>query len=377
MSLLRCPLDCARLMAVTTALALTPAYALKDEVVIRSPEPGEVRTVVTGQGEAASVAFPDGPASMTPLWLVGMVDLRWTCADSKAVSLEVKTGKGPDAKPQSFELLRKHNLQGGSTRTVLYLWEASAVKAACAKDGEARVDSVPVSLTLRCKSGRVLEHTQVIPLQAECRPSTPSQEAVTGLTGSEMERNRGVYQLMLSKFSRQEPDPSPDELRLGGKSTLEFSRVRPGGFVPEVQSLRVVRLDEKGQVAERFPPVRLSGSGDDAEFVPRLTFTPKAAGPVRFALEAGYADGSWLLSRPAEVQVLTPAQVAAKAAKEVSGTRRMAFFKELEAQMGQLKCGPELVEWLEKQPVIEDAGFTEGNVWYTFTDEVTGVAHCH
>ncbi len=364
-------------MAVATVLALTPAYALKDEVLIRSPEPGEVRTVVTGQGEAASVAFPDGPASMTPRWLVAMVDLRWTCSDSKAVDLEVKTGKGPDAKPRAFELLRKHNLQGGSTRAELYLWEVSAVKAACAKDGEARVDSVPVSLTLRCKSGRVITQEQVIPLQAECRPSAPSEEAVTGLTGSEVERNRGVYQLMLSKFSRQEPDPTPDELHLGRKSTVEFSRVRPGGWVPELQSLRVVRLDEKGQVAERFPPVRLSGRGDDAEFAPRHTFTPKAAGPVRFALEAGYADGSWLLSQPAEVQVLTPAQVAAKAANEVSATRRMAFLKELEARMGELECGPELADWLEKQPVIKDAGVSGGNVWYSFTDGVMGVAHCH
>jgi hypothetical protein len=54
------------------------------------------------------------------------------------------------------------------------------VKAACAKGGEVLVDSVPVNLALRCESGRVIKNRQVLPLQVDCKPSAPSQEAVTG-----------------------------------------------------------------------------------------------------------------------------------------------------------------------------------------------------
>ncbi|PTL76985.1 hypothetical protein [Vitiosangium sp. GDMCC 1.1324] len=377
MTLLQRPRALAWPLTVVTTLSLTPAYALTNELTLRSPEPKEVRTVVTGRGEAASVAYPDGPASMTPRWLVAAVDIHWTCSDSKAVGLEVKTGKGPNSRPQTFELLRKHNLYGASTRMELYLWEVSAVKEACAKDGEVSVDSVPVSLTLRCQSGQVLERKQVIPLQVDCRPSAPSAEAVTGLTGSEVERDRGVFQQMLSKFSHEEPAPFPRELRLGQKSTLQFTRLLRRVWSPEIQTLRVVQLDKNGQVAERFPPVPLSGNPDDPEFNPQHTFTPNAAGPIRFALEVEYADSSRLLSQPAEVQVLTASQEAARAAKEVSESRRMQFFKDLASQKGPLGCSPELVDWLKKQPVIEDAGLGEKNVWYRFTDEVVGVVHCH
>lgn len=110
---------------------------------------------------------------MTPRWIVANVLVGWMCTGGKAVELEVKTDKGPGSTPRTFELLRKYGLSGASTPLELYLWEVSRVKAACAKDGEARVDSVTVNLSLRCESGQVIKNKQVIPLPVDCQPSTP------------------------------------------------------------------------------------------------------------------------------------------------------------------------------------------------------------
>lgn len=363
-------------IAVFALLFLTPVYALQEELVIYSPESGDVRTVVTGRGATASVAVPEGPASMTPRWITVQASLRWTCPDNPAVSLEVRTARGPSAKPRT-EPLRTYNLQGGTSEMELYLWEVSEVKAACDKEGEVRLNSVPVKLSLRCQDGRILTHEQSLSLAVRCRPSAPSEEAVTGLTGSERERQQGNTLMMLSKFSQLEPDPSPRELSLGKRGTLEFSRVSRRGWAPELQSLRVVRLDAAGKVVEHFPPVPLTGVKDDAEFNPRLTLTPGTAGTLRYALEAEYPDGSRLLSQPAEVQVLTPEQEAAKEAKKLSPTQRMTFFQGLQSQMEQLDCGPALVDWLKKQPVIEDAGTAPGGLWYRFSDGLPGIVHCH
>ncbi|WNG37971.1 hypothetical protein F0U61_33050 [Archangium violaceum] len=365
-------------MVLATSLSIPPAHARENVLVIRSPEPDAVQTVVTGQGPAASVAMPDGPASMTPRWLVARADLRWTCPDSKAVALEVKTDKGPNARPRTFELLRTHGLHGASTQMELYLWEVSAVKAACASEGEVHVDSVPVKLTLRCEDGQVFQHQQVIPLQARCRPLAPSEEAVTGLTGSENERDRGSYQQMLGKFALMTPDLSPSELSLGKKGTLEFSDVLRRAWTPEFQALRVVKLGAKGEILERQPPVPLSGDPEDPVFAPRLTLTPRKAETLRFALEAEYPDGSRLISQPAEVRVLTPKQQAAQAARVIPPARRMQFLEELQKQMGALDCGPVLIEWIQKQPVIEDAGLSkDSGLWYRFSDGQMGIVHCH
>ena len=366
-------------MALCALLFLTPVYARDAALVIRSPESGEVQTVVTGRGAEASVAVPDGPASMTPLWIAAQTDLRWDCSDSLAVSLEVRTGKGPSSTPHTVELLHTHHLQGGETQLELYLWEIPEVKAACDRDGEVRLNSVPVKLSLRCQSGRVFTHEQVIPLGVRCRPSAPSEEAVTGLTGSEESRHQGNFDVMLAKFSRLTPDPTPTELSLGKRATLEFSRVLRRAWAPEFQTLRVVRLDAGGKVVERFPAVPQTGDGDkdDPAFDPKLTLTPKTAGTLRFALEAEYLDHSRLVSQPADIPVLTPEQEAAKEAKRLSGPQRMQFFQALQEQMQQLDCGQALVDWIKKQPVIEDAGGSPGGLWYRFTDGLPGIVHCH
>ncbi|OJH42350.1 hypothetical protein BON30_03865 [Cystobacter ferrugineus] len=61
-------------MVLATSLSIPPAHARENALVIRSPEPDAVQTVVTGHGPAASVAMPDGPASMTPRWLVARAE---------------------------------------------------------------------------------------------------------------------------------------------------------------------------------------------------------------------------------------------------------------------------------------------------------------
>jgi hypothetical protein len=370
-------------LVLVTALVLSPAAAPADTepgtLHIESPRSGDIETTVTGRGAAASVAVPDAPAAMTPRWIVSGTRIDWTCPDSNAVKLVVRTGRGPSATPHTFDL-RPYTVHGASSELDLYLWEVSAVKAACTRDGEARVDSVPVKLTLRCENGQEMKHTQVLALQAHCRPSAPSEEAVTGLTGTEDRREQGLMSTSLDKFSQKTIDPDPLELSLGREGTVEFSNV-PRQTRPEIQSLRVVRLGAGDKVVQRYPPARLSDDPERSWFEPRLTLTPRSAGPLRFALEAEYPDGSRLLSKPAELQVLTAAQEAAqKAAQEarrVAPEQRMAFLDELMKRMGDSGCGQALVDWMKAQPVIQDAGNLQVNLWYRFTDGLSGIVSCH
>ena len=136
-------------LALAAALVLPPAATLAatepGTLHIESPGSGDIETTVTGRGAAASVAVPDAPAAMTPRWIVSGARIDWYCPDSNAVKLVVRTGRGPSAPPRTFDL-RPRPIQGATSELDLYLWEVSAVKAACTRDGEVRVESVPVRL---------------------------------------------------------------------------------------------------------------------------------------------------------------------------------------------------------------------------------------
>jgi hypothetical protein len=364
-------------LLLSCLLPLHAALATDDALFLKSPSDAEVVTEVTGQGEDRGVSWPEGPAAMTPLWLVAQGYIRWACEDGHAVRLEVRAGRGPDARARSIDLSR-HQLYGGFSEVPLYLWEVAEVKAACKEPGDVRVDSVPVHLTLECPKGRLQRATRSVALQVRCRPSEPSREAVTGVAGSESQREEGPNILnMLPKFAHHRVSLSGTWLLVGQRQTLELGRVGPQ--LPALQGLRVVRLDAAGKVVERFAPERLLDAGtDEARYEPRVTLTPKEAGTLRLALEAEYPDGSRMLSAPAEVRVETRKQRAEREARRPTSQQRLAVLKAVEERMkANRQCGAELVAWLKQLPHVEDAGDNGHNAWLRFTDGIPLVISCH
>ncbi|XXF80776.1 hypothetical protein P2318_13765 [Myxococcaceae bacterium GXIMD 01537] len=364
-------------LCMSGVLLGTPALAVDEELRLSSPEPGEVRTEVTGQGAQTGIAWPDGPAAMTPRWFVADAEVTWACAKGPALRLEVRTERGPDSKPRAFNL-RADKRFGGTSQVPLYLWPVEDVKAACAKDGEARVESTPVHLTLQCPGGRRVTRTQTVALQARCRPSEPSREAVTGISGSETERPDSPSTVnALPKFAHVEPSPDPATLLVGKRVTVKLGSAWP--LTPAVRSLRPVQLDEAGKVLERHEPCRLvtEGGGGLVRCEPRVTLTPQQAGTLRFAFEAEYPDGSRLLSASAPVTVETPQARAAEEARAPTPEQRKAVMDAVTQKLATRTCGPDLVPWLKQQPHVEDAGGNSHNLWLRFSDGEPFVISCH
>ncbi len=362
-------------LLLSCLLPLHAALATDDALFLKSPSDAEVVTEVTGQGEDRGVSWPEGPAAMTPLWLVAQGYIRWACEDGHAVRLEVRAGRGPDARARSIDLSR-HQLYGGFSEVPLYLWEVAEVKAACKEPGDVRVDSVPVHLTLECPMGRLQRATRSVALQVRCRPSEPSQAEVTGISGSEMDRETpsGIM-VSLSKFAHTEPWADTEVVNVGQRQKLKLGRVcRP---VPELRALRVVRLEGAETVVERFPPSRLLGRGTDEEcYEPQVTLTPKEAGPLQFAYEAEYFDGSRLLSKPVWVEAESARERAARKALELTPEQRHSVMKALDEKLATTGCGPELVKWLKEQPYVKDAGGKGSNYWLNFRDGMPLIITC-
>ncbi len=370
----RLPLFC-----LSSLLLALPASAQQEDappqpLVIRSPGAGEVTTVVTGAER--SIGWPEGPAAMTPLWLVARTSIDWLCENGPAVRLEVKTDAGPREAASRTVDLRRQKMNNGTSEVELYLWEQAAVKAACAKDGEVSLASAPVRLTLHCPGGKRFEKTQTLPLQVRCRPSEPSQAEVTGISGSEMDRETpsGIM-VSLSKFAHTEPWADTEVVNVGQRQKLKLGRVcRP---VPELRALRVVRLEGAETVVERFPPSRLLGRGTDEEcYEPQVTLTPKEAGPLQFAYEAEYFDGSRLLSKPVWVEAESARERAARKALELTPEQRHSVMKALDEKLATTGCGPELVKWLKEQPYVKDAGGKGSNYWLNFRDGMPLIITC-
>jgi hypothetical protein len=360
------------LLCLSILLLALPASAQED-----LPEPlvvrAEVKTVVTGAER--SIAWPDGPAGMTPQWLVARVSIDWLCRSGKPIRLEVKHDGGPkEVASHKVDLRPRPEVHYGTLELELYLWEQSAVKAACAKDGEVRVESAPVLVTLHCANSRVYEWTQKLPLQVRCRPSEPSQAAVTGLSGSEWGRGDSPETMVsLSKFVHEAPDPERNVLTVGKRVKVPLGDLR--GVMPAIRTLRVVRLDEAGAIVERFPPTPLKGKGTFEErYEPQLTLAPKQVGTLRFAYEAEYFDGSKLLSKAATIEVEKPRKL--RKTGPLTAEQRHSVMQALEKKMATADCGPELVKWLREQPYVQDAGGKGSNLWLNFTDGLPMIITC-
>lgn len=367
------------LLCLSSLLLALPVSAQEEDapprpLVIRSPGDGEVTTVVTGAER--SIGWPEGPTAMTPLWLVARTSIDWWCENGPAVRLEVKTDAGPREVASRTVDLRRQKMNNGTSEVELYLWEQAAVKAACAKDGEVSLASASVHLTLHCPRGKRFEKTQTLPLQVRCRPSEPSQAAVTGISGSEMDREtQSGISLSLSKFAHTEPFADPEVVNVGQRQKLNLGRVC--GTVPALRALRVVRLQGAGTVVERFPPSRLEGRGTDDEcYEPQVTLTPKQPGPLQFAYEAEYFDGSRLLSRPVSVEAESATERAARKARELTPEQRHSVMEALEKKLATTDCGPELVKWLKEQPHVKDAGGSGSNYWLNFSDGLPMIITC-
>lgn len=161
----------------------------------------------------------------------------------------------------------------------LELWRLSDAVAAC-ESGHAH--AVPVDVELKCGDGK--SYTQRInhlPLEVRCDGNT---DAISSL------------------FAQRETVVTPSTLREGREGQAKVC-VRLQVLPPKPLKLTPVLLDEKGEVAQRFPVVQLVKDELPDEVEVELALPTQQAGTLKVAFESESWQGEKTLNRPATVVV--------------------------------------------------------------------------
>ncbi len=372
------------LVGVATLTLVAPASAERALEL----GPGDYATVVTGSGPSAGVAWPDGGASLTPRWVVAEPRVRVACASGRLEDLVVRTERGPSAAPKKTDL-RPTKLMGYTVPVSLYLWSLQDVRAACEgkPDGtEAALPSVAVKLELSCSGGERQKASQQLTLDVLCLPKTASQEARTGVAGTQGERQRGSQRESILRAARRETSASPREIGVGEAVQLDLGSLLIRTLSPPPKRVTPVRLDEAGKVVERFAPCFETGAAaatDDAECRPKVSWKAKVAGRYPFAFEVAYFDDSSVFTLPAQVRALTPEERAQQKALELSWEERNAAMQAFSRFVMTLPPGEPaaieagLADFVAKNPAVAKAGFNETGYWATFRDGRPFLVHRH